>query len=621
LVAQIADPARDGKAVANGAPATGAQPLPDGKPHSFSVDGHNFTLDGKPFRVISGEMHYPRIPREYWRARLKMARAMGLNAITTYVFWNEHEPTPGVYDFSGNNDVAEFIREAQQEGLWVILRPGPYVCAEWEFGGYPAWLLKDPSTLVRSQDPKFLEPATRWLTRLGQELAPLQAGNGGPIVLVQVENEYGSFGNDHVYMEANRKALVDAGFTKAQLYTADGPGVIANGSLPDLPVGINFDGNRVGEAEKGFATLAKIRPDGPLFNSEFWAGWFDAWGGPHAHTSTETQAANLDWILSHDASVSIYMFHGGTDFGLMNGANSSDSKKEYAPDVTSYDYDSALDESGRPTAKFFIFRDVIAKATGVTPPAVPEVAAPIAIAPFKLTEGASLWDNLPRPMESDHPLAMEDIGQNYGYILYRERAGADTGSLTIHDYARIYLDGKPAQIPELDRRSGAADYRNVVSSSSAVAFAQGHQFDFLVENAGRINFSKQLRRERKGIVDWVAPAQGDAPKWWMYSLPMLPGDLAKVRFKKAACSGPCFYRGSFTVDHPGDTFLDTSNLTKGELWVNGHALGRFWKIGPQKTLYIPGPWLKPGANQVVVFDMDGKPGATLEGFAKADLGQ
>ena len=595
------------------------QPLPDGKPHTFRVADGQFQLDGKPFRVISGEMHYPRIPREYWRARLKLARAMGLNTITTYVFWNEHEPTPGAYDFSGNNDVAEFIREAQEEGFYVILRPGPFVCAEWEFGGYPAWLLKDPTTVVRSQDPKFLEPATRWIKRLGQELAPLQVGNGGPVILVQVENEYGSFGDDHDYMEKNRQALIDAGFTKAQLYTADGPSVIANGSLPDLPVGINFDGNHPGEAEKGFATLKTQRPNGPFFNSEFWAGWFDHWSGPHAHTSTETQAANLEWMLTRGYSVSIYMFHGGTDFGWMNGANSDDKRPtQYQPDVTSYDYDSALDESGRPTPKFFTFRDVITKATGVTPPAVPEVAAPIAVAPFTLSESASLWDNLPKPIQSDHPLTMEDVGQNYGWILYRAHIGSDTGSITPRDYARIYLDAKPAPKPEFDRRTDGPDYRVVLSSPSPSAAAQGHQLDVLVENTGRINFSHQLRHERKGIVDWVAPAQGAPTKWWIYPLPM--SDLSRLRFKKSQCSGACFYRGWFTVDHPADTFLDTSNLTKGQLWVNGHAMGRFWKIGPQKTLYIPGPWLKPGSNEVIVFDVDGKPGSTLEGLTKPNLG-
>ncbi|MEO6982615.1 MAG: beta-galactosidase family protein, partial [Edaphobacter sp.] len=355
--------------------------------HHFGVEGGHFVLDGKPFQVISGEMHYPRIPRAYWRERFKMAKAMGLNTITTYVFWNEHEPKPGVYDFSGNNDVAEFVREAQQEGLYVILRPGPYVCAEWEWGGYPAWLLKDHGIKVRTSDPKFMEPAKRWLMRLGKELAPLQIGNGGPIILTQVENEYGSFGNDHAYMEQVHQALVDAGFTQSQLYTADGPAQVPDGSLAELPVGINFGGDRADAAQKGFATLKKFRPDGPFINSEYWAGWFDHWGGKHAHTSVENEAANLKWMLEQGYSVSFYMFHGGTSFGWMNGANSNGTN--YEPDVTSYDYDSALDESGRPATKYFVFRDVIAKATGVTPPPVPEVAAPITVPEVKMVEAAS----------------------------------------------------------------------------------------------------------------------------------------------------------------------------------------------------------------------------------------
>jgi beta-galactosidase len=620
-----------------------------GTAHTFKAEAGQFLLDGKPFRIISGEMHYPRIPREYWRARLKMARAMGLNAITTYVFWNEHEPTPGVYDFSGNNDVAEFIREAQQEGLYVILRPGPYVCAEWEFGGYPSWLLKDPTTIVRSQDPKFMTPATNWLKRLGQELAPLQIGNGGPILMVQVENEYGSFGNDHIYMEQNRHALLDAGFTKAQLYTADGPGDIANGSLPDLPVGINFDGDKVGSAEKGFAKLKAARPEGPFFNSEFWAGWFDHWGGPHAHTSAERQAANLDWILSQGYSVSIYMFHGGTDFGWMNGANSSDAKKDYEPDVTSYDYDSALDESGRPTPKFFTFRDVIAKATGITPPPVPDVVPPIPIPPFKLTESASLWDNLPKPIESPTPLTMEDIGQSYGYILYRRRLPIgeyDTGTMSVHDLACVYKDHKPVSVDVpysqvttsdllvgsqpcrfLDRRLGA-----VTQHQSGGAVSKDHLqsgtgagpetfwWEVLVENSGRINYSHQLLAERKGILAYIPPAHPPTEaRWYIYPLPM--SNPSMLHFKKTLCLGPCFSRGTFNVDHPADTFLDTSQLTKGQLWVNGHALGRFWNIGPQKTLYLPGPWLKQGANEVIVFDLDAHPSVALEGLTAPNLGK
>jgi beta-galactosidase len=599
--------------------AVSAQPVPDGKPHVFRAEGGQFTLDGMPFRVISGEMHYPRIPREYWRARLKMARAMGLNAITTYVFWNEHEPSPGVYDFSGNNDVAEFIREAQQEGLWVVLRPGPYVCAEWEFGGYPAWLLKDPTTVVRSSDPKFMGPAAHWIKRLGMELAPLQIGNGGPIVLVQVENEYGSFGNDHAYMEANKQALLDAGFTKAQLYTADGPGAVVNGSLPELPVGINFDGNRPGEAEGAFLALKQVRPDGVMFNSEFWAGWFDRWGGKHAHTSTETQAANLRWILDQGYSVSIYMFHGGTDFGWMNGANSSDSKKEYEPDVTSYDYDAALDESGRPTAKFYAFRDAIAKATGAPPP-VPEVAAPMRVAPFKLAEAVSLWDTLPAPIESGTPLTMEDVGQAYGYILYRTQAltAGATAKLamdTPHDYAQVYYNGTLAGT--VDRRLGETSVSAAVPGAPHTAAVL--HLDILVENTGRINYSKQLRGERKGLGQFVSVNGEPVPGWEIYPLPMAHPEALK--FTGAACSGACFYRGTFEVEHPADTFLDTSHLGKGQMWVNGRALGRFWSIGPQKTLYLPGPWLKQGKNEVVVFDAEGKPGATVEGLAKPELGQ
>jgi len=420
--------------------------------HSFKVEDGQFQLDGKPFRIISGEMHYPRIPRAYWRDRLRKAKAMGLNTITTYVFWNEHEATPGVYDFSGNNDVVEFIREAQEEGLYVILRPGPYVCAEWEFGGYPSWLLKDHAIVVRSSDPKYMEPNNRWIKRLGQELAPLQIGNGGPIILVQVENEYGSFGSDHEYMEANHRALVDAGFTKAQLYTADGPEQVPNGSLPELPVGINFGPDDPDSAEKAFATLKKFRPNGPFFNSEYWAGWFDHWGDKHAHTDTAKQVANLDWMLKQGYSVSVYMFHGGTSFGWMNGANSNG--KNYQPDVTSYDYDSALDESGRPTPKYFAFRDVIAKDTGTTPPPVPETAAPIAVAPIPLIASASLWNTLPKPVTSAQPLSMEDLDQSYGYILYRTTVSADAdGDLVLdglHDYAQIYADG--VLVGTLDRR-------------------------------------------------------------------------------------------------------------------------------------------------------------------------
>ncbi|MGB8481613.1 MAG: beta-galactosidase family protein [Acidobacteriaceae bacterium] len=577
------------------------------QPHTFVAGNGQFLLDGKPFQIISGEMHYARVPRAYWRDRLRMAKAMGLNSITTYVFWNWHERKPGVYDFSGNRDVAEFVREAQREGLYVILRPGPYSCAEWDFGGFPAWLLKDPNMVVRSRDPQFLAAARAWLLRLGQELAPLQIGNGGPIIAVQVENEYGSYGQDHAYMEDIHHMLVDAGFTKAQLYTADGPEQVPRGSLPELPAVINFG---PGDAQEGFAKLKQLRPNGPMMTGEYWDGWFDHWGAPHTADTPDQQAKDLDWILRQGYSVSLYMFHGGTSFGWMNGANSNG--KIYEPDVTSYDYNAPLDESGRPTPKYDHFRAIIAKDTGVTPPPVPAVQPTMTLPAFSLVEDVSLWKSLPAPTHSERPLSMESVDQAYGYILYRTQVeGPVTGDLTfdaLHDYAQVYVDGKLAGT--VDRRLGQYQLPLHVSSAHA-------QLDVLVENTGRVNFGPSLPAERAGIVGRVKLAQKMLTGWEIYPLPMLkPGQLA---YSKAPCSGACFYRASFTVTTPKDTFLDTSALTKGEVWLNGRALGRFWNIGPQKTLYVPAPWLKPGKNEVVVFDLEGKPGQKIEGLDHPNL--
>lgn len=576
---------------------------PGSEPHSFRAADGQFRLDGKPFRIISGEMHYPRIPRAYWRARLRMAKAMGLNTITTYVFWNEHEPEPGVYDFSGQNDIAEFIREAQSEGLYVILRPGPYVCAEWEWGGYPAWLLKDHGIVVRSSDPRFMQPARRWLLRLGQELAPLQVGNGGPIIAVQVENEYGSFGSDHDYMEQIHHTLLDAGFTKAMLYTADGPEELPKGSLPELPAVINFG---VGGAKHGFDVLHKLRPQGPFMTGEYWAGWFDHWGEHHHTTNAQQQADELAWMLTQGYSVSIYMFHGGSSYGWMNGANMSNG--DYQPDVTSYDYDAPLDESGRPTQKYTLFRDVIAKATGIAPPPIPSVDAPVAIPAVTLTQSASLWQNLPAPVASGQPLTMEDLGQAYGYILYRTTIAAPvSGDLALdelHDYASIYANGE--LIGTLDRR--------LKQSHLAVSITKSNtRLDILVENTGRVNFSIAIRGEQQGITHQVTLAGKPLTGWQIYPLPM--NDTADLPFQSAECTGPCFYRGTLQVAQPGDTFLDTRAFTKGFVWINGHALGRIWNIGPQKALYLPGPWLHKGSNDVTVFDLEAAPGKTVSGLA------
>jgi len=568
--------------------------------HTFGVEGKQFLYDGKPYQVLSGEMHYPRIPREYWRDRFRKARAMGLNTITTYVFWNVHEPRPGVYDFTGQNDVAEYIREAQQEGLNVILRPGPYVCAEWELGGYPSWLLKDHSLVLRSADPKYMAATHAWFQRLGKEIKPLLLANGGPIIAVQVENEYGSFGDDHAYMEAVKKDLIDSGMT-GLLYTADGPPEVPKGSLPELPAVINFG---TGDAKPSFAKFETLRPNGPRMSGEYWAGWFDHWGQKHQVTDGSKQVEEYTWMIQQGYSVSMYMFHGGTSFGWMNGANSNG--KNFEPDTTSYDYDAPLDEKGDPRPKFFAFRDAIAKVTGKVAPPLPAATTRQAFPIEAKTLTASLWSNLPKPVESKTLLAMEDLDQSYGYVLYRTvLAAGDGGELVLdglHDYAQVYVNHE--LVGTLDRRNGDSKLTLPVVKSAGT-------LDILVENSGRVNYTKVIRGERKGITGKVTLAGNEPKLWKIYSLPM--DNLSKLKFAAEPCSGPCFYRTSMTVDKPADTYLDTRGVQKGTVWVNGRTLGRFWSVGPQFGLYTPAPWLHSGANDVVFFDLKGTSKDTLKG--------
>ncbi len=571
-----------------------ASPALPQSPHSPLVAGQRqFLWNGAPFQIISGEMHYARIPREDWRDRLEKARALGLNTISTYVFWNLHEPTPGRYDFAGQKDVAAYIRLAGEVGLHVILRPGPYVCAEWELGGYPAWLFATPDIVLRSTDPAFTGPAARWLDRLGRELSPLLASRGGPIMAVQVENEYGSFGHDKAYMAWQRDALRHAGFDDVLLYTADGGAQLPNGTLPDLPAVVNFG---TGGAEDSFARLEAFRPDGPLMNGEYWAGWFDQWGGPHHTTNAARQARELAWMLERGYSVNLYMFHGGTTFGFMNGANID--RGQYHPQTTSYDYDAALDESGRPTDKYFLFRDVIAAHAGATSPPVPDSPAPITIPAFRLDQAWPLWNTLGTPTHVERPRSMETFGESYGYILYRTRIrGPVHGDLVVNDvrdYAQVYLDG--ALAGTLDRRLDQNTLPVEVGSSGA-------RLDILVENTGRVNFAKPLRDERKGITRSVTLGGSELTGWDVLTLPMDSMPARPTGGASEDTPGPGFYRGTFRLEKTGDTFLDMRAWGKGTVWINGHQLGRFWDIGPQYTLYVPGPWLREGENEVVVFDL------------------
>jgi beta-galactosidase len=606
--------------------------------HVFSTQGDHFTLDGKPFKVLSGELHYARIPREYWHARLKMARAMGLNTIATYVFWNVHEPTPGHYDFTGNNDLAAFIKAAQEEGLYVILRSGPYSCAEWELGGLPAWLLANPQSAaaIRSNDPAFMVPAERWIKRLAQETTPLQIGRGGPIIMTQIENEYGNYGSDHAYMAHLKQIYEAVGFDDSLLFSADNWRNIPNGSLDGLYAATNFG---IGNHKGGMDALAKLRPDAPLFVSEYWPGWFDAWGRPHETRPIPPQLEDLDYILTRGTGINIYMFHGGTSFGFMSGATGTETG--LLPDVTSYDYDAPLDESGRPTPKYFAYRKLLAKfacSTNSAPhsavilsgaknpssspelpsqsqenqpdesclPPVPATTPIITIPTITLGGSTPLWENLPTPIASEQPQPMEHFGQSYGYILYRTQLpAAVTGDLVLnelHDYAQIYLNGK--LVGTLDRRALQTTLPLTVSGPT--------RLDILVANDGRINSTRQMRGESMGITTSATLAGKPLTGWQIYPLPMTSAPLSS-RPKRSEVEGPAsqpltagtptFRRAHFTLAQTGDTFLDISKLGKGALWINGHAIGRFWNIGPQQTLYVPAPWLKKGENEIVVFDL------------------
>jgi beta-galactosidase len=570
-----------------------------------TIQGAHFIRDGKSHQILSGSMDFQRIPRAYWRDRLRKARAMGLNAITTYVYWNLVEPKPGQFDFDGDNDVAAFVREAQQEGLDVILRPGPYVCAEWEAGGFPAWLFADPYLHVRTQDPKYLQPVERYFQRLGKEVAPLMAAHGGPIIAVQVENEYGSYGDDRAYMEDIHQALIRAGLGTDLLFTSDGAEELRNDTLPGVLAVVNFG---TGEAKGAFAKLKAFRPDQPMMAGEYWAGWFDHWGEPHAHTDADVQARELAWMLSQGYSFNLYMFEGGTTFGFMNGANFQGNPSDhYAPQTTSYDYDAPLDEAGRPKPKFAKFRDAIAKGTGIKPPPLPASTPFVDVPEFALTESASLWDNLPQPVAVDQPQPMEQFGQAYGYMLYRVQvSGPITGQLylgEVRDYATVYIDRKLA---------GTMDRRLKQVSLPVTIGAGAHMLEVLVENTGRINYGPRLADGRAGLVD--PPLLDGKPLhgWQVYPLPMSSPETIHG-WTTQAVDGPAFHRGRFTVASPADTFLDTSAFGKGFAWVNGRNLGRIWDIGPQRSLYLPGPWMRQGDNTVVVFDLQTPRRAMLHG--------
>lgn len=553
-------------------------------------------------QFFSGEMHYPRIPREYWRARLEMAYAMGLDAVSTYVFWNLHEPQPERFDFAGPNDVAEYIRLAAECGLAVVLRPGPYVCAEWDLGGLPAWLLANPEMRLRTAHDSYMTPVRRWLRRLGKELAPLQRSRGGPIVAVQLENEYGAFGDDASYLWAMRTALDDAGFGESPFYTIDQPGDVGRGALADIAVASTF---APGDPKRDLAILRKLRPLQRPICGEYWAGWFDHWGEPHQLRDDAQQIRDVAWMAQSDCSFNVYMLHGGTNFGFTNGANGSE-REPYAPVTTSYDYLAAIDEAGRPRRKYFAFRDAIAAVRKVPLRPVPPAPQILEIEEFALQECASLEPLLRDAVRVERPQSMEAFGQAFGFALYRTTlADASAGLLEIdavRDYATVMLDGAVAG--SLDRRTGSTGLHLAARSAGAT-------LDILVENCGRINYGPLIEDERKGIERSVRYNGGELLDWRIFPLPL--DDLSPLKFDGGARGAPAFFRGTFDVSQTHDTFLDMRGFGKGVLFVNGRNLGRYWSAGPQDALYVPGAWLRPGVNEVIVFETAGVRKAYIRG--------
>jgi beta-galactosidase len=563
--------------------------------HIFSLSTDNFLLDGKPFQIISGEMHPARIPREYWKQRIEMAKAMGCNTIAVYIFWNYQETSPGVFDFtSTNHNIAEFIKICKEENMWVLLRPGPYVCAEWDFGGLPSYLLKIPDIKVRCMDERYMSAVTRYINRLSKEITPLLCTHGGPILMLQIENEYGSYGNDKNYLNALKKLWLDDG-VDVSFYTADGPTpyMLEAGSVAGAALGLDS-----GTGDDDFAEAKKQNPNVPAFSSETYPGWLTHWGEKWAKVDTTSILKEVKYLLEHKKSFNLYVIHGGTNFGFNAGANGG-GRGDFEPDVTSYDYNAPIDEQGNPTPKYFALRNLISKYVDYKIPDVPASIPTIEIPVFNCAAFTTVFDNLPKPVESVQPIPMENLNQKSGYILYTTKLiGHKSGRLSItdlHDYALVFVNGKFVDTIYRNGNKHTVDLPKTNDTNP--------ELEILVEALGHINFA-QYMIDRKGITDRVTLNGMTLMNWKIYSLPMDEKFIASLKSNNVSDSAKgIFYKGTFSLNKTGDTYINMGNFKKGVVWVNGHNLGRFWYIGPQQKLYCPASWLKQGNNEVIVFDL------------------
>ena len=585
------------------------------KMKKVEIRENEFYCDGKPFRVVAGAMHYFRVPREYWRDRLEKLKACGFNTVETYVAWNLHEKEEGVFDFSDQLDLGAYLDLINEMGMYAIVRPGPYICSEWEFGGFPWWLLKYDGMVLRSMDRLYLEKVDRFFDAVIPVISVRQTECGGNVIMVQVENEYGSYGNDSVYIRYLADGLRNRGIT-AILFTSDGDCdfMLSGGTVPEIHKTCNFGSNPL----RAFKNLRKFQKTGPLMCAEYWNGWFDHWTERHHSRNAADAADCLGEILDLGASVSVYMAHGGTNFGFMNGANCTDD--EYQPTVNSYDDDAPVNEYGGLTEKYFKMRDVL-EARGykneglyITNPETvnyPDVV---------LSECADLLEQLEAlstPTDSVEPIPMEKLGQGYGYILYKTfiKGPKEKASLNmdVHDRAYVFLDGEFEGIV----------YRNDKKPKISFAVpAGGAELTILVENMGRTNYGRFLW-DQKGIIGGVRHGQQFIFHWKNYTLPLT--NLSKLVFsspkKVKFGKRPVFLRGTFEIeDEPKDTFVNMKDFKKGVIWVNGICLSRYWHIGPQKTAYLPAPFLKKGENEIIVLETEGFKSNTAILTDKCDIG-
>lgn len=571
---------------------------------SFNVENGNFIYKGKIIHLYSGEIHYARIPAPYWRHRLQMIKAMGLNAVSCYVFWNYHEIKPGQWDWkTKNRNLRLFIKIAQEEGLMVILRPGPYCCAEWEFGGYPWWLQKDKTLILRTYNKSFLDSCKTYIKELATQVKDLQITHGGPIIMVQVENEFGSYvaQRSDISMETHKKYsatikqyLLNAGFD-VPMYTSDGlsllKGGVIDGTLPTVNGELNA--NKLKEAVNHYHN-----GKGPYMVAEYYPGWLDHWGEPFVKTPTDSVVKQINRYLKEGISFNFYMAHGGSNFGFFAGANYS-TKYNIKPDITSYDYDAPISEAGTITPKYMAIRDLMIKNVSYKVPAIPRPIPVVGIRHIKFTASFGLYDLIAqqKPVICNTPQTFESLNQGFGYVLYRKHfIKSMKGELQIKgiaDYATIYVDEK--KIGELNKI--------YEKDSIGIDIPANGTLDILVENVGRINYNARIIESSKGITTPVT-INGDKieGKWQMFRLPFnsVPRLHSSLSTYKAGI--PTLYGASFFLKNIGDTFLDMRKWGKGIVFVNGNNLGRYWKIGPQQTLYLPGCFLRKGKNSIVIFE-------------------